>query len=380
MTNKNIVILGSTGSIGTQTLEVCENLGISAVALTANKNIELLEQQIRKYRPKKAVVFDKKRAKSLKENVSDTSTKILCGMDGLCEAACMTCADIVMTAVSGMVGLRPTLEAIKSKKNIALANKESLVAGGELVMQAARNNHVDILPVDSEHSAIFQCLNCGSKYLNKLILTASGGPLFGMKKSDLKAVTVKEALNHPNWKMGAKISIDSATMMNKGLEIIEACHLFNLPESKVDAIIHRESVIHSMVEYVDGSVIAQMGVPTMKTPIQYALTYPSREKLPGNHLNLADIKNLSFFEIDSNTFEAVTICRDAIRAGGSAPLVINSANEVAVDLFLNNKIKFSEIIELIKTAFNKFKPQNIEFLEQILEIDSLVRDFLYGLF
>lgn len=380
MTNKNIVILGSTGSIGTQTLEVCENLGIRAVALTANKNIELLEQQVRKYRPKKAVVFDEKRAKSLKENVSDTNTEILCGMDGLCEAACMTDADIVMTAVSGMVGLRPTLEAIKSKKNIALANKESLVAGGELVMKAARDNHVDILPVDSEHSAIFQCLNGSIKYLDKLILTASGGPLFGMKKSDLRAVTVKEALDHPNWNMGAKISIDSATMMNKGLEIIEACHLFNLPESKVDAIIHRESVIHSMVEYVDGSVIAQMGVPTMKTPIQYALTYPSREKLPGNHLNLADIKNLSFFEIDSNTFEATTICRDAIRAGGSAPLVINSANEVAVDLFLNNKIKFSEIIELIKTASNKFKPQNIEFLEQILEIDSLVRDFLYGLF
>lgn len=380
MTNKNVVILGSTGSVGVQTLEVCENLGISAIALTANKNIGLLEQQIRKYHPEVVAVFDEKYAKLLKKNVIDTNTKVLCGMEGLCEVACMTCADIMLTAVSGMVGLRPTLEAIKSKKNIALANKETLVAGGELVMRAARDNHVSILPVDSEHSAIFQCLNGSSKYLNKLILTASGGPLFGIKKSDLKTVTVKEALDHPNWKMGTKISIDSATMMNKGLEIIEACHLFNLPESKVDAIIHRESIIHSMVEYVDGSVIAQMGVPTMKTPIQYALTYPSREKLPGNHLNLTDIKNLSFFEIDSDTFEAVNICREAICTGGSAPLVINSANEVAVDLFLNNKIKFSEIIELIKTASNKFKPQNIESFEQILEIDALVRDFLYELF
>ncbi len=380
MTNKNVVILGSTGSVGVQTLEVCENLGINAVALTANKNIGLLEQQIRKYHPEVVAVFDEKYAKLLKKNVIDTNTKVLCGMEGLCEVACMTCADIMLTAVSGMVGLRPTLEAIKSKKNIALANKETLVAGGELVMRAARDNHVSILPVDSEHSAIFQCLNGSSKYLNKLILTASGGPLFGIKKSDLKTVTVKEALDHPNWKMGTKISIDSATMMNKGLEIIEACHLFNLPESKVDAIIHRESIIHSMVEYVDGSVIAQMGVPTMKTPIQYALTYPSREKLPGNHLNLTDIKNLSFFEIDSDTFEAVNICRGAICTGGSAPLVINSANEVAVDLFLNNKIKFSEIIELIKTASNKFKPQNIESFEQILEIDALVRDFLYELF
>lgn len=380
MTNKNVVILGSTGSVGVQTLEVCENLGINAVALTANKNIGLLEQQIRKYHPEVVAVFDEKYAKLLKKNVIDTNTKVLCGMEGLCEVACMTCADIMLTAVSGMVGLLPTLEAIKSKKNIALANKETLVAGGELVMRAARDNHVSILPVDSEHSAIFQCLNGSSKYLNKLILTASGGPLFGIKKSDLKTVTVKEALDHPNWKMGTKISIDSATMMNKGLEIIEACHLFNLPESKVDAIIHRESIIHSMVEYVDGSVIAQMGVPTMKTPIQYALTYPSREKLPGNHLNLTDIKNLSFFEIDSDTFEAVNICRGAICTGGSAPLVINSANEVAVDLFLNNKIKFSEIIELIKTASNKFKPQNIESFEQILEIDALVRDFLYELF
>lgn len=379
MTNKNIVILGSTGSVGAQTLEVCENLGINAVALTANKNIGLLEQQIRKYHPEVVAVFDEKCAKLLKENVIDTNTRVLCGMEGLCEVACMTCADIVLTAVSGMVGLRPTLEAIKSKKNIALANKETLVAGGELVMQAARDNHVNILPVDSEHSAIFQCLNGNSKYINKLILTASGGPLFGMKKSDFKTVTIKEALNHPNWTMGTKISIDSATMMNKGLEIIEACHLFNLPESKVDAIIHRESIIHSMVEYVDGSVIAQMGVPTMKTPIQYALTYPSREKLPGNYLKLADIKNLSFFDIDVDTFESVNICREAIRAGGSAPLVINSANEVAVDLFLNNKIKFSEIIELIKTASGKFKPQNIESLEQILEIDALVRDFLGGL-
>ena len=377
MAFKNISILGSTGSIGTQTLEVCEELGIKIKSLSANKNITLLENQIRKYKPEIACVFDKTSAKTLKANVKDTNTKIVSGMDGLCEAATVKSSDVVLTAVSGMIGLQPTLEAIKAKKTIALANKETLVAGGNLVMQKAQENGVKILPVDSEHSAIFQCLEgCKDKnFLNKLILTASGGPFFGKNKKELQGVTVENALDHPNWSMGAKITIDSATMMNKGFEIIEACHLFNIPENKIDVIVHRESIIHSMVEYIDGSVIAQLGVPTMKTPIQYALTYPKRIISENPKLDLTKIKNLSFFEPDTNVFEAIEICRKAIRIGGSAPLIVNAANEVSVDLFLKNKIKFLEIIELVKLAVKNFKSQKLLSVEQILDTDLRVREF-----
>lgn len=377
MAFKNISILGSTGSIGTQTLEVCEELGIKIKSLSANKNITLLENQIRKYKPEIACVFDKTSAKTLKANVKDTNTKIVSGVDGLCEAATVKSSDVVLTAVSGMIGLQPTLEAIKAKKTIALANKETLVAGGNLVMQKAQENGVKILPVDSEHSAIFQCLEgCKDKnFLNKLILTASGGPFFGKNKKELQGVTVENALDHPNWSMGAKITIDSATMMNKGFEIIEACHLFNIPENKIDVIVHRESIIHSMVEYIDGSVIAQLGVPTMKTPIQYALTYPKRIISENPKLDLTKIKNLSFFEPDTNVFEAIEICRKAIRIGGSAPLIVNAANEVSVDLFLKNKIKFLEIIELVKLAVKNFKSQKLLSVEQILDTDLRVREF-----
>lgn len=377
MAFKNISILGSTGSIGTQTLEVCEELGIKIKSLSANKNITLLENQIRKYKPEIACVFDKTSAKTLKANVKDTNTKIVSGMDGLCEAATVKSSDVVLTAVSGMIGLQPTLEAIKAKKTIALANKETLVAGGDLVMQKSQENGVKILPVDSEHSAIFQCLEgCKDKnFLNKLILTASGGPFFGKNKKELQGVTVENALDHPNWSMGAKITIDSATMMNKGFEIIEACHLFNIPENKIDVIVHRESIIHSMVEYIDGSVIAQLGVPTMKTPIQYALTYPKRIISENPKLDLTKIKNLSFFEPDTNVFEAIEICRKAIRIGGSAPLIVNAANEVSVDLFLKNKIKFLEIIELVKLAVKNFKSQKLLSVEQILDTDLRVREF-----
>lgn len=377
MAFKNISILGSTGSIGNQTLEVCEELGIKIKSLSANKNITLLENQIRKYKPEIACVFDKTSAKTLKANVKDTNTKIVSGVDGLCEAATVKSSDVVLTAVSGMIGLQPTLEAIKAKKTIALANKETLVAGGNLVMQKAQENGVKILPVDSEHSAIFQCLEgCKDKnFLNKLILTASGGPFFGKNKKELQGVTVENALDHPNWSMGAKITIDSATMMNKGFEIIEACHLFNIPENKIDVIVHRESIIHSMVEYIDGSVIAQLGVPTMKTPIQYALTYPKRIISENPKLDLTKIKNLSFFEPDTNVFEAIEICRKAIRIGGSAPLIVNAANEVSVDLFLKNKIKFLEIIELVKLAVKNFKSQKLLSVEQILDTDLRVREF-----
>ncbi|MBR2578936.1 MAG: 1-deoxy-D-xylulose-5-phosphate reductoisomerase, partial [Clostridia bacterium] len=340
----NIAILGSTGSIGTQTLEVCEEQNIKVRAISANKNIDLLEKQVRKFKPDFVAVFNEQSAKTLKQNIKDTNTKVFSGMSGLCEISSSPKVDTVLTAVSGMIGLEPTLAAIDSKKTIALANKETLVAGGELVMRAAKKNGVQILPVDSEHSAIFQCLGgetC-SEFLEKLILTASGGPFFGKTKAELQNVTLEDALNHPNWSMGSKITVDSATMMNKGFEIIEACHLFGLPENKIDVVVHRESIIHSMIEYIDGSVIAQLGVPTMKTPIQYALTYPSRMKTKNEKLNLAKIRNLSFFEPDNDIFEGINICREAAKIGGSAPLTVNAANEIAVKLFLDRKIKFLE--------------------------------------
>lgn len=375
---KNITILGSTGSIGTQTLEVCAEQNIKVYALSANKNIDLLETQIREFKPDFVAVFDEKSAKVLKQNINDTPTKVLAGINGLCEISSLPGADIVLTAVSGMIGLEPTLAAIKARKTIALANKETLAAGGELVMKEAKKNNVQILPVDSEHSAIFQCLGgkFGSPFLERLILTASGGPFFGKTKSELENVTLNDALNHPSWNMGAKITVDSATMMNKGFEIIEACHLFGLPEDKVEVLIHRESIIHSMIEYIDGSVIAQLGVPTMKTPIQYALTYPERAKTKNKKLNLAELRSLSFFEPDTVTFEAIKICREAIKSGGTAPLIINAANEVAVKMFFERKIKFSEIIEIVKTAQKHFDIKPLHSLKQILEIDKSVRDFV----
>ncbi len=379
--NKTISVLGSTGSIGTQTLEVARECGIKVSAIAAKKNINLLETQIREFKPKIAAVFDEKAASELKKNVADTSTKVVSGMEGLCDVACENNAEIVLTAVSGMIGITPTLKAIQSKKTIALANKETLVAGGELVMQEAAKNGVDILPVDSEHSAIFQCLQgCkDKKHINKLILTASGGPFFGKTKSELESVTIKDTLNHPNWDMGAKITVDSATMMNKGLEIIEATHLFGIDEAKIDVLIHRESILHSAVEFIDGAIIAQMGVPTMKTPIRYAISYPNRINSQDEKLNLAKIRNLSFFEPDYKTFEALTICREALRNGGSSTLIINSANEEAVGMFLNQKIKFNDIIKLIKLAQKQFKPQKISSLEEILKIDSDVRSFIKSL-
>lgn len=380
---KNLSVLGSTGSIGTQTLEVAKELGIKISSLSANKNISLLEKQIREFKPETATVSDEKFAKELKQKVKDTSTKILSGTDGLCEAACCESADCVVTAVSGMIGLEPTIQAIKAKKDIALANKETLVAGGNLVMSLASKQGVKILPVDSEHSAIFQCMQgCENKNnISKLILTASGGPFFGKSKKDLQTVTVKDALNHPSWSMGAKITVDSATMMNKGLEIIEAVHLFGMLESDIDVVIHRESIIHSMIEFVDGSVIAQMGTPSMKTPIQYALTYPERFKSSVNPLNLSKIKNLSFFEPDTDTFEAINLCRKAIRENSCAPIVLNAANEEAVELFLSGKIKFCDIIPAVKAAVNNFgNEKNPDSLSEILRIDKTARNFIKELF
>lgn len=374
---KNMAVLGSTGSIGTQTLEVAKNLGIKVGAIAGNKNISLLEHQAREFSPEIIAVFDEKNAKKLKENIRDLNSKVVCGMDGLCEISCFSKSDILVTAISGMIGLKPTIAAINAKKDIAIANKETLVAGGNLVMNLAKENKVNILPVDSEHSAIFQCLQgCHNKKdLKKLILTASGGPFFGKTKEELKNVTLEDALNHPNWNMGAKITIDSATMMNKGLEIIEAVHLFDVPEDKIDVIIHRESIIHSMVEYKDGAVLAQLGIPSMKIPIQYALTYPKRKTSETEALNLGKIKNLSFYPPDTNVFETINICRRAIKQGGNKPITVNAANEEAVGMFLANKIKFTDITEIIKECEKHFAYEKINTLEQILEADEKAREF-----
>ncbi|MGN1044141.1 MAG: 1-deoxy-D-xylulose-5-phosphate reductoisomerase [Acutalibacteraceae bacterium] len=375
---KNLSVLGSTGSIGTQTLEVARTLGITVNAISANTNIDLLEKQIREFKPKIAAVYDEENAKILKESVKDTNTKILSKIDGLCEVASYFESDLVVTAVSGMIGLLPTLSAIKAKKDIALANKETLVVAGEYVINAAKEKNVKILPVDSEHSAIFQCLeSCKDKnLLKKLILTASGGPFFGKSKKDLENVTVNQALNHPSWKMGSKITIDSATMMNKGFEIIEAIHLFDMPENKIDVIIHPQSVVHSMIEYVDNSIIAQMGVPSMKTPIAYAITYPERKDINVPELSLSQIKNMSFFEPDHKTFEAIKICKKAAKDGGTSPAIINAANEEAVKMFLENKIKFTDIINLIKKARENIQSSQIKSINDVLLADKITREFI----
>ncbi len=375
---RNLSVLGSTGSIGTQTLDVAEKLGISIEALTAHSNAALLEQQARRFQPRLAVLFDEQAAKSLKISLADTNIKVLCGMDGLCEAAALPYADTVLNSVVGMVGLAPTLAAAQAKKNIALANKETLVAGGSLVMEAVKENHVSLYPVDSEHSAIFQCLQgCpDEKALSRIILTASGGPFFGRTREELQKVTPKEALKHPNWSMGAKITIDSATMMNKGLEIIEASWLFGLPEDKIDVVVHRESIVHSLVEYQDNSVIAQMGVPDMRIPIQYALTYPERVESPVQRLNLAQAGKLTFYEPDSGTFSCMEVCRKALRRGGLAPAAANGANEEAVALFLKEKISFLEIGQLTDAAMNNQPGGEITCIQDIIEADRSAREFV----
>ncbi len=375
---QNISILGSTGSIGTQTLDVVDKLGLSVSALTASTNIKMLEQQVRKYKPQLAVVFDEDKAKEFKLNIKDTDTKVLCGMDGLIAAAEIKQAELVLNSVVGMVGLKPTLAAANAKKDIALANKETLVAGGALVTEAVKENGVKLLPVDSEHSAIFQCLQGmpDKKFLKKLILTASGGPFFGKTKDELKNVTVKQALAHPNWSMGAKITIDSATMMNKGLEVIEARWLFDVPAKDIDVVVHRESIVHSMIEYNDNSVIAQLGLPDMRIPIQYAITYPERYESPVGELNLSQIGRLTFFEPDYNTFKCLRACKKAIDAGKVATAVANGANEEANLLFRNGKISFLEIGDLVMGAVDNvqnFEPKSVD---DVLKADLLARQFV----
>lgn len=374
----NISILGSTGSIGTQTLDVVDKLGLKVSALTAFGNIKKLEEQVRKYKPLLAVVFDEEKAKEFKVNISDTDTKVLSGMDGLIAASQIKQAQLIINSVVGMVGLQPTLAAAQAKKDIALANKETLVAGGALVTDAVKNNGVRLLPVDSEHSAIFQCIQGmpDKKILKKLILTASGGPFFGKTVEDLKNVTVEQALNHPNWSMGAKITIDSATMMNKGLEIIEARWLFDVPAKDIDVVVHRESIIHSMIEYNDNSVIAQLGLPDMRIPIQYAITYPKRYESPVGELNLAQIGKLTFFEPDYNTFKCLRACKKAIDAGGVATAIANGANEVANMLFREGKVSFLEIGDLVMGAVDNITNFEPKCVDDVLKADALARQYV----
>ena len=375
--DKTISVLGSTGSIGTQSIEVAKKHGIKVKALAANSNVKLLAVQTKELKPSVICIYDKTKEEELRSLIKDNSVTVLTGMDGLCEIAALKDVDILVNAVVGMVGLKPTLSAIEAGVEIALANKETLVTGGKLVINSAAGKGVNIYPIDSEHSAIFQCLqgNKGNK-IKKIILTASGGPFFGKTKAELCNVTVEEALNHPNWSMGNKITIDSATLMNKGLEFIEAMWLFDLLPEQIEIVVHRESIIHSAVEYQDNSVIAQMGVPDMKIPIQYSLLYPKRIECPTKSLSLTDIGTLHFAKPDLKTFDCLDACIKAITAGGRMPAVVNGANEAAVASFLNGEIGFLKIGELVKSALENIENKSIESLHDVLEADKLARSFV----
>lgn len=370
----DISILGSTGSIGTQTLEIArEYRGINVVALSARSNIELLEKQAREFKPELVCVTDEEKAKELKIKLADTSVKVVSGKSGLIEAATAEKAHTVVTAVVGISGLEPTIEAIKAKKNIALANKETLVTGGHIVTALAKKYKVDILPVDSEHSAIFQSLQGGNREIKRILLTASGGPFFGKKREDLLNITPEQALKHPNWNMGAKVTIDSSTLVNKGLEVIEAKWLFDVPVDKIKVLVHRQSIVHSMVEYADNGVIAQLGAPDMRLPIQYALTYPNRLPMRGNELDFTKYSALTFEEPDTDTFFALELAKKAGREGGILPTIFNSADEAAVELFMKGKLTYLGISEAIQQAMESVKNIENPTLEQILEADKYAR-------
>lgn len=375
----NISILGSTGSIGTQALQVVDDLkgikDIEVKALTGNKNIKLLEQQVRKYKPQIAAVSDEKSAKELKIRLADTTTRVTCGEDGLIEAATEKSVDMVLSSIVGFAGLVPTMKAIEAKKDIALANKETLVTAGKLFMDKIKENNVRLLPVDSEHCAIFQCLEGNrDRKMNKILLTASGGPFFGKKAEELRNIKKEQALKHPNWSMGAKITIDSATLMNKGLEILEAKWLFDADIKDIEVIIHRESIIHSMVEYNDLSVIAQMSLPSMKHPIQFAFTYPKREFSPDKRLSFKEIGSLTFFEPDRETFRCLALAEKAGEVGGTMPTVLNAANEIAVSEFLKDRIGFLEIAEYVESVMDKHRVIENPTLEDILNVNAEIRN------
>lgn len=371
---KKIAILGSTGSIGTQTLEVArENGDLEVLGLAAGNNIKLLEEQIREFHPKLAAVWSEEKAKELRENIKDLDVKVVSGMDGLIEVAVLEGTEILVTAIVGMIGIRPTIEAIKAGKDIALANKETLVTAGHIIMPLAKAHNVAILPVDSEHSAIFQSLQGGQRSaLHKILLTASGGPFRGRKREELEHIQVEDALKHPNWEMGRKITIDSSTLVNKGLEVIEAKWLFDVDIDQIEVVVHPQSIIHSMVEYVDGAIIAELGTPDMKLPIQYALYYPERRFLPGDRVDFTTLSQLTFEKPDMDTFYGLRLAFEAGRTGGSLPTVFNAANELAVSKFLNRKIKYLEIPEIIETCMKDHKNIINPTVEEILQTEQEV--------
>jgi len=374
---RKISILGSTGSIGTQTLEVVENLkDIKVMAITGNSNIGLLEKQARKFQPELVAVMDEKNAEILKEKLSDMDIRVVSGMDGLVEAATYKGVDTVVTSVVGNVGLKPTFEAIRAGKNIALANKETLVSAGQLVMDLAKKYNINIYPVDSEHSAIFQSLqgNEGSK-IERILLTASGGPFRGKKREELLNVTAADALKHPNWSMGNKITIDSATMMNKGLEVMEAKWLFGVDVDQIEVLVHPQSIVHSAVEYEDGAILAQLGEPDMRVPIQYALTYPKRVKNPFPRVDFTQRNNLTFDKPDMETFKCLSLAYRALKTGGTLPAVLNGANEVAVARFLKGDIGFLDIPELIEQTMDAYTVKYEYTLEDLLEADAWAKDY-----
>lgn len=374
---KKIAILGSTGSIGTQTVDILPSIDAEVVALTTNRRIDLLEEQARALHPKMVCAFDEAAARDLKVKLADTGIRVLSGMDGLTACAAESGADIVVTAVVGMVGLLPTLAAIDAGKDIALANKETLVCAGELVMRAAREKGVKILPVDSEHSAIFQCAQAAhGNPLAKIILTASGGPFFGKTAAEMRSVTREQALAHPNWSMGAKITIDSAIMMNKGLELIEAMWLYNMPPEDIEIVIHRESIVHSAVEFADGAMLAQLGLPDMRLPIQYALTYPARVPCKVPRLSLAEAAKLTFYAPDYEAFPALNLARQAAAQKGDRGAVLNGANEAAVGLFLEGRIGFTEIAERVAHALDAIAYRSSVTLDEVLEADRAAREIV----
>lgn len=376
---KNIVILGSTGSIGTQTIDVLDSVEANVCAISVNTNIERAEQQARLLHPSLVAVYNEEKAAALRQKLADTDIRVVAGMDGLIEAATLPEADVIVTAVVGMVGLLPTLAAIDAGKDIALANKETLVCAGQIVMRRAKEKGVAILPVDSEHSAIFQCLQgAAGNPIHRILLTASGGPFFGMSAQQLRHVTKQQALHHPNWNMGAKITIDSASMMNKGLELIEAMWLYDVEPDDIDIVVHRESIVHSAVEFADGSVIAQMGNPDMRLPIQYALTYPKRVPCKVPPLDLPRRHNLTFFAPDEEAFPALGLARRAAASRGNVGAVMNGANEAAVALFLQDRIPFYQIAELVREAMDTVDYLPEITVDDVLESDRAARESVYS--
>ena len=377
---KKIGILGSTGSIGTQTLEIVRsNPDLQVIALAAGSNVSLMEQQVREFHPMLAVMGSEEAAADLKNRIADTDTRVSAGMEGMLELAVLPQMEVLVTAIVGMIGIRPTIAAIKAGKTIALANKETLVTAGHIIMPLAKEKGVSILPVDSEHSAIFQSMHGENRErVSKILLTASGGPFRGKKTEELQDITVEDALKHPNWSMGRKITVDSATLVNKGLEVMEAKWLFDVEPEQIQVVVHPQSIIHSMVEYVDGGIMAQLGMPDMKLPIQYALFYPDRRPMNGRRVDFFALKSISFEEPDIKTFRGLQLAYDAIAAGGSMPTVFNAANEKAVGLFLDKKIRFLAIYDLIQGAMEQHKVIANPTVDEILEAEAQAHAYISG--